>query len=118
MNNYFHDRGDPFAYQFWFKLTGSFLQILVKICVGAFVYCFHDSYCNQTSADIRLLRKRLVKYDVTFDIRALQATIPRSGNEYFSKTLEAHISRMIIFFTHFFTNMFKISFCSKKIISI
>ena len=46
---------------------------------------------------MRLLRKRVVKYDVSFYIHVLQARILSSGNEYFSKTLEAHISRINFF---------------------
>ena len=38
---------------------------------------------------MRLLRKRLIKYDVSFDIGVLRATIPRSGNEYFLKKIRS-----------------------------
>ena len=51
---------------------------------------------------MRLLRKRLIKFDVSFDIRVLRATIPRSGNEHFLEKLEAHISRIRIPFYSFF----------------
>ena len=48
-------------------------------------------------------------YNMVFD-GILQATIPRLGNKYFSKTLEAHIQSEKVFLSHFSPNIFKISF--------
>ena len=110
----FRDSKDYFDYQFWFKLAGSFFKLNLLILREDF------------SRNIRLLfpwfilllkwslhksfeKKNCHVLRVTLHLRqVLQETILRSGNEYFPKTLEAHISRIKNFFINFLINIFKI----------
>ena len=92
-----------FCYQLCYKLAGSFIFRsfeTVKIWLGVFVCCFHDSQC---SWKIWLFRKKVAKCDMS--------VILKIGKEYFSKPLKALISwkKKTVFSAHFFTNIFKIS---------
>ena len=65
--------------------------------VGALVNCFHDSYCtwNYTSAGTRLLMKKVLRCDVSYDTRFKYfifgiTIIPKPMSECLSKILKAH----------------------------
>ena len=96
------------AYQFWFKLIRSHLQILpdlVSICLGAFTYCFHDSFVTKIRLMYDIWEKSQV-WCVIYLSWVFQTVIWRSGNVYFRKT-EAHTSRIKKYFSLIFHRYFQ-----------
>ena len=101
-----------FTYQFWLKLAMSVSKSSEEdSCLGTLDYCFHDPYCNWIWAGIRLSRKKVLEYDVSYVFEQYLffriAMIPKFGNEYFSKTYKKScISRIKMNFSLSFSPIF------------
>ena len=79
----FHDSRDHFSLLISFGLndreTSSNPEDFVKICLGAFIYCFLDSSCYLYQTGILLFRKAFANCDIPCDMeQSLLGAIQRS----------------------------------------